>query len=250
MRSVAGALTALVALPFCLLAQQDGREAWFHPSEVSVTMNVTPGDDFLRVTMFMMKGNDARIEVSGKSDGKSHTGSLMIVSGNRMLARNVPMERGMEIDALDGPVLQVRLALELLGRAFPGGPTSVTTSRTVDVTERKESIKVNTASAGGEYPAPWTLKGSGKEEDSRKVFDLVFRCAGVEQVINLKGSWRAKKVQDELPDSLSVTGWRVFAIGPYSRQDGGGTIYDYGAQEIRKTFRTLGEVRQDAARQK
>src|SRR5262249_3956844 len=157
-RSIAVALTALVALPCCVPAQQDGREAWFHPSEVTVTMSVTPGGGFSRVTMFVMKGNDARIEVSGNADGKSYTGSLMIVSGNRMLARNVPMEHGMEIDALDGPVLQVRLVLELLGRAFPGGPATLTAARVVDVKEMTEPVKVNTASAGGEYPAPWTLK--------------------------------------------------------------------------------------------
>jgi hypothetical protein len=40
-----------------------------------------------------------------------------------------------------------------------------------------------------------------------------------------------------------VSGYRAFQLGPYSKQDATGTIFDYGAQELHQTFKTLGEVR-------
>jgi hypothetical protein len=200
--------------------------------------------------MAVTKNGDGRIETSGSRGGKSYAGSLMLISGNRMLARDLPMVPGAEIDALDGPVLEVNLALELLAKAFPRGPESLTTPQTVNVSEPKEPIKVSTRSASGEYPAPWTLKGSARSESSAKSFDFAFRPSGVKQAFRIVGSWAQTAKPPDLPDSLPVNGWRVFSLGPYSKQTSGGTIHDYGAQEIGKEFVTLGDVRRDAAKQK
>ncbi len=48
--------------------------------------------------------------------GKTEVGELMGINGQSqwMLAKNVPMEKGYEIDALDGVVLNLKLALELM----------------------------------------------------------------------------------------------------------------------------------------
>ena len=200
--------------------------------------------------MSVTRGGDARIESSGFSEGKSFAGSLMLISGNRMLTKDVPIEPGAEIDALDGPVLQARLALELLSRAAPGGPATLASAQAINVSDAKDSIKINTASAGGEFPAPWTLKGTVKPDGSGSVFELTFSCAGFKEPMKMSGTWVVRAIPLELPDTLSIQGWRVFSLGPYSKRDSSGTIYDYGAQEIRKKFRTLGEVRHDAAKQK
>jgi len=197
------------------------------------------------------KGGDARIEASGLAGGQSYSGTLMLISGSRMLTKDVPISPGAEIDALDGPVLQVRLVLELLARAFPGGPGTLTSPRVIDVSEPTNAISVNTQSAGGEFRAPWTLKGTARPDAAGKSFDLAFVAAGDEQPIKIGGSWSDAAKPPGLPDSFSVEGWRVFALGPHSRPSkSGGTIYEYGAQEILKKFATLGEVRRDAVKQK
>jgi hypothetical protein len=56
--------------------------------------------------------------------GKKQIAELMVINGQSqwMLAKNVPLEKGYEIDALDGAVLGLKLALELLRAAAPGGP--------------------------------------------------------------------------------------------------------------------------------
>jgi hypothetical protein len=61
----------------------------------------------------------------------------MLINGQRqwMLVKNVPIERGYEIDALDMPVLNLKLVLELLRAAAPGGPGQLKEKTTFDVKE-------------------------------------------------------------------------------------------------------------------
>jgi hypothetical protein len=75
----------------------------------------------------------------------------MFVNGQShwMLTKNVPLEKGYEIDALDGPVLTLKLVTELLRVAVPDGPNAITKSTAVNLHERIKSIEVNTASASG-----------------------------------------------------------------------------------------------------
>ncbi len=46
--------------------------------------------------------------------GKKQDAEMMVINGQSqwMLAKNVPLEEGYEIDALDGVVLSLKLALE------------------------------------------------------------------------------------------------------------------------------------------
>jgi hypothetical protein len=223
---------------------------WFSPKRVTVTVSAPPAKDFSKVEMALTNAEDARIEISGVSDGKPYAGSLMVVSGTRLLAKGVPVQAGAEIDVVDAPVLQVRLASELLVRAFPGGPGTITAAKAVNLTEQKESIRINTQSAEGGYPAPWSLTGTAKPDGSAKTFDLVFRCTGMKDAMRIAGTWTASGPALELPDSMPLAGWRVFSLGPYSKQDGRGTIFDYGAQEIPGGFANLGDVRRDVANHK
>jgi hypothetical protein len=62
---------------------------------------------------------------------------MMVINGQSqwMLAKNVPLEKGYEIDALDGVVLNLKLVLELLRAAAPGGPTGIKQKTTLDTKE-------------------------------------------------------------------------------------------------------------------
>ncbi len=83
----------------------------------------------------------------------------MVINGRSqwMLTKNVPLEKGYEIDPLDGAVLNLKLVLEFLRAAAPGGPTAVQGKTTVNIKEEIRSIAVNTASASGGLEAPRTL---------------------------------------------------------------------------------------------
>jgi len=180
--------------------------------------------------------------------GKKQVAEMMVVNGQSqwMLAKNVPLEKGYEIDALDGVVLNLKLALELLRAAAPGGPTGIKQKTTFDVREDSRSIAVNTASASGGLEAPWTLHaiiepGSGDQWS----FELVAKHG---ETIHISGTWQKEAPPPTFGDDLSLEGWQILSIGPIKTTDGNSTILDYGAQISQKHAKTLGELRKMSAR--
>src|SRR5579864_4090682 len=85
------------------------------------------GSQELKITM----------DAKGKQ-GQHETGEIMLINGQHqwMLMKNVPFEKGYEIDALDGPVLELKLVLELLRAAAPGGPNEIRKRTTFNVDEK------------------------------------------------------------------------------------------------------------------
>ncbi|MGZ5165484.1 MAG: hypothetical protein ACXWCQ_33735, partial [Burkholderiales bacterium] len=47
-------------------------------------------------------------------------------------------------------------------------------------------------------------------------------------------------------DSQSLVGWRTFHLGVHQSNQNGGTVMDYGAQEIPAGFATVGALRRYA----
>jgi len=222
---------------------------WFQGNRIVVKSTQPPGKDFSSVTMLTAANGDSEIQTSGTSEGRQFSGTLMIVSGSRMLASGLPISPGSEIDTLDIPVLQVQIALKLLARAFPGGPRSIHGETPINVSETVKPLEVATPSASGAFPPPWSISGKATETSGRISFVLAFSIQGQEQPLTISGTWERLTTAPAFPDSQPIAGWRVFALGPYSRTDpAGGTIYDYGAQEITTGFKILGEVRADAKR--
>ena len=244
MRAWARAALAGLAISIAVGALADEDPDWFNATKVS--LRATYGNDFADVVMSRATGHDFRIDTSQKKGDKSYSGSLIVVADKRLLTKGIPLEPGTEIDVLDGPVLYVRLVFELLCRGVPSGPASVKSVRKVTLAEDKEPLVINTPSANGEFPAPWTLSGSVRPDGAGVAFDLLLACNGLEH-FRLKGSWTRAAALLELPDSMSLAGWRVFSLGMYSMPADGGTVTDYGAQEFGKKFLNLGEVRREVA---
>jgi hypothetical protein len=142
--------------------------------------------------------------------------------------------------------LELKLALELLRAAAPGGPAGVTERITIDLKENTRSIKVNTPSASGGLEAPWTLHAviepAGADQWS---FDLLAKHG---EAIHMTGTWQKEASPPTLGDDLALDGWQVLSIGPIKTTDGDSTIFDYGAQISKKHPKTLGELRQMSAR--
>jgi hypothetical protein len=238
-----------VLLP--LLAASEGSapaDQWFSPTRVTVRSGTLLKRDFSTATMTIATDGDTRIETSGLANGKDYSGILMLVSGNYMLAKGVELSPGAEIDAIDAPVLEAQTVMKLLARVLPAGPKSVIRSREINFTERKEPLEVATQSASGAYPPPWSLTGFVKRESATKIaFSLSFTFSGTPQPLSLVGAWENFPAV-ALPDSTSVKGWRAFHLGPHESNQNGGSIMDYGAQEIAGGFSTIGEVRAYAKR--
>jgi len=249
--SIKTVAVGLVSILLPLLAVSEGSapaDQWFNPTRVTVRWGTLLQRDFSTATMTIAKNGDTRIETSGVADGKNYSGTLILVSGNFMLAKGVELSPGAEIDAIDAPVLEAQTAMKLLARVLPAGPKSVVHTREINFTERKDPLEVATQSASGAYPPPWSLMGIVKRESATKIaFSLSFAFPGSPQPLSIAGAWENSPAV-AFPDSASVKGWRAFHLGPHESNQNGGSIMDYGAQEIAGGFSTIGEVRAYAKR--
>jgi hypothetical protein len=194
--------------------------------------------------------NDMLIDTETRGSKTSITGSIALVGGQIMMSKGLKLEPGYEIDALDAPVLSMKLVMIMLGRVFPKGPAEVSGLRQIDRTD-KTGIKYATPSASGYIPAPWRLKGKVRKLAGGTVaFDLALTFP-VEQGGN-KSKTYSIKMTGELSmrnhavfrDSDTLDGWSTYGLGPRQIKKEAGTILDYGATPDKSTsYKTIGDIR-------
>lgn len=219
---------------------------WYSPTRASIHAQ---DQDGAVTVLYEISGNqDLRITIVSEEKGKKEVGELMLINGQSqwMVTRNVPLEKGYEIDALDDVVLNLKLALELLRAAAPGGPTGIRQKTTFDVKENRRSIAVNTASASGGLEAPWTLHAVIEPTSADQwSFDLLAKHG---EVIHMSGTWQKETTPPTFGNDIALDGWQIFGIGPTKTTNENGTILDYGAQASPRRPKTLGELRKMPAR--
>lgn len=202
------------------------------------------------VASFDHKSVDMKIDTDMRSPDLSMKGVIALVGGRIMMSKGLKLEPGYEIDALDAPVLGMKLVMIVLGRVYPKGPGELSGQRRIDRTDRT-AIKYATSSASGYIPAPWRVKGRvTKRADGGVTFDLAL-TSSVKQKGG-KSSSLTMKMAGELGmasgpvfrDADSLDGWTTYGLGPRQVKQGSSTILDYGAtpdQEAR--YRTIGDIR-------
>ena len=166
-----------------------------------------------------------------------------------MLTKGLELESGYEVDALDSPVLSVRLLMIILGRIFPKGANEVVGVRSIDRSD-SVGIKYATPSASGYIPAPWNVKGQvSKLVDGKVSYDLALTFPTEQQD---KKSTFTVVMRGELGllgrpvfrDADSLEGWKIYGMGPQQVTQGNETILDYGAKpQENARLRTIGDVR-------
>ena len=196
------------------------------------------------------ESNDLMIESHQQGADGSTSGSIAMVGGRVMLSKGLDLMPGYEIDALDAPVLSMKLVMILLGRTFPDGPDKITQSREIDRTG-DVGIKYATPSASGYIPAPWHLKGAVAKLAADRVgynFTLTYstedRKGDRKQYrFDMLGELGMLKHAVFL-DTDSVEGWRTYGIGPQVIKQAKGTIYDFGAApDTAQKYMTIGDIR-------
>lgn len=215
--------------------------AWYSPTAASIHAE---GQNAEVTFLYEVSANqDLRITMNGVDKGKKQVAQMMVINGKTqwMLAKDVPLEKGYEIDPLDGAVLNLKLVLELLRAAAPGGPTTVIEKTTFNVKESSRPIEVNTASASGGLEAPWSLQATIEPTAPGKwSFAL---SAKHDRAIHMAGTWQKQDIAPAFDDQMPLDGWQILRIGPIKTTDGNSTILDYGAQISNKRANTLGELR-------
>ena len=225
---------------------------WYQASEARIRLSSPGSSDYTEWRFVFADAKSLSIDFDSKAQGRSQTGKILLVSGRVMLTKGFSPAKGYEIDTLDLPILNNQLVVTLLSQAFPPGPDKFEGKHTVDLAERRRSIKIATRSASGHYPSPWTLKGELKRRDVETIdFSFAFSNGEnrVHQGILIGGEWKKAAKSPRLDQSMSLEGWRLYALGGVSIKQQGATILDYAAQPQGTSLRTLGELQESIRKQ-
>jgi hypothetical protein len=195
---------------------------------------------------------DIVLDLEESRTGQMRAGALMLVSNGALLARDVPLQRGRELDSFNGPLLMLQLVLRLLERAAPAGPASIKRETPVELTERERAVKVSALGADGEFLPPWRVKGQiVPGADGRISFELQFvsanRAPGTAPYeTSIAGIWQNVAPPVQLPDAMPLRGWRGFRIKAVVNARGAANSPGLGTSAA-MAFANLGEVRRRVA---
>lgn len=176
-------------------------------------------------------------------------GRILLISGQAMVVQGIDLEPGYEIDAIDMPAFHFQLLYGILENLFPDGPGNVTGEHPVERAESDDPIVVGTASATGEFGAPWFVKGTVSRGEDRGVhYDLAFTFTvdpveAMTFTLRFSGTWTGGNTPSTICDDLDITGWSVYTIGPYEVEMENGNTTQYLARPTGETYRTVGELR-------
>lgn len=250
-------VAVLLAIPISAAAscdkdpECDDVSVWAVFTRVTLKQSVAGSAEAVEWTgSFDHRSLDVSIDIATQGSKEPSTGTVALVGGQVMMTRGLKLQPGYEIDALDAPVLSMRLVMILLKRVFPKGPDEVLGSADID---RAGSIGIRyaTPSASGYIPAPWHVKGTvTKLADGTLPFDLALSFAVERQdkqmrsfTIHMKGEL-AVLGRPVFRDSDPLDGWTTYGLGPQQFKQGSSTILDYGAKPQEATrYRTIGDVR-------
>lgn len=215
-----GAVALAIALAaFLSVAEAAGITAgtrWSDPSRVDLGVEF-PGEGYhANWELFRCACGDLLVRSELSVPGEVDKGETVLVLGRVVLSRGFGEDQAELGSSLDAPALMMQLALVLLERTQPGGPAAVDRTLEVEVDDALNPIHLETATAIGGFPAPWSVKGSiaPAGEDQRR-FDLRFEFTAPPGSATDTGRIRLRGLADfsgadfPLSGSGSLAGWRL-----------------------------------------
>ena len=238
-----GMIAVLMPL-FCttvMAAPLTAEVQWKDPSSVDLEVDF-PGDGYhASWQLYRCTCGDLLIRSELVEPGGVTQGDILLVSNRAVLLRGYGPKAAEEI-SFDAPALMMQLALRLLERAEPAGPSAISDRRQVNVEDKINFINLDTGVVAGGFPAPWNVKGSiWPQAETQRRFDLVFNfttgaSAGVDQQqsqMRLAGVAEYAAGEFPLGADTDIEGWDL------SWRD----EKDAAAQKAGKA-KTLGQLRQ------
>lgn len=226
--------------------RSDASTGWSAPTHMTVTSRSPqlPATETLAIDI--APNGDTSIFATYPENSPNPDHRILLISKRWLAISNLAAKPGLEIDALDGPLLTMQLVTRFLERAYPQGPMNLKKKEAVDVKEDFRPIRVNTMSAEGGWEAPWRMQGTLQPGAGGAVsYDLVVLQAepGDTEIhkIEFSGEWERKSNAPGLPDSLRMGGWKVYLLTP--KAGDGGRVTDFSATEQSVRYATLGDLR-------
>lgn len=195
---------------------------------------------------------DIQLQLEEERRGVRTAGTLLLVGSGALAVRDLRLERGRELDTINGPLLMLQAVLKLLERAVPGGPGAVTQDIRIGLSEPNAGIKVSALGAEGEFFAPWSVQGViGPAGKGRVRFELEFRSSSrgrssTPYESSIAGIWHNAAPRIALSDGMSLRGWRVHQVRQVVKPRGNFNTVGLGASPP-MLFTTLGDLRKRVA---
>jgi len=210
------ALLLAVSAPPAEAAGITAETRWSDPSRVDLGVEF-PGQGYhANWELFRCDCGDLLVRSELSVPGAVDKGETVLVQGRVVLSRGFGEDQAELGSSLDAPALMMQLALVLLERTQPGGPAAVDRTLEVEVDDALNPIHLETATAIGGFPAPWSVKGSiAPVGESQRRFDLRFEFTAPPGSATDTGRIRLKGMADfsaadfPLSGSGSLAGWRL-----------------------------------------
>ena len=182
------------------------------------------------------------ITAKGKSGGQQMDGQMMLVEGRWMLEKGMTLVKGYELDYLDTPLLNLKLALHLLSDAASSGPSDIKARSIFKVKDQKTTFVVATLSASMPIDAPWSLNATIEPVAADKfAFDLNVKA---HPSMRINGTWQKDSSLHALDDDMPLEGWQIYSIVMESGKQGALMRYEIVAKPSEVHPKSLGELRQ------
>lgn len=188
---------------------------WKDPSSVSLEVDF-PGDGYhASWQLFRCACGDLLVRAELSEPGEVAHGDILLVSNRAVLSSGYNEGAG-ELLSFDAPALMMQLTLRLLERSEPKGPAAVTKKQKADVVDEINYINLDSGSAAGGFPAPWSVQGSlSPEGETKRRFDLkfTFNTGGAAGTAEQQGEMRLSGVAEyaasefPLADDLELKDW-------------------------------------------
>jgi hypothetical protein len=168
-------LVFMLAISATLQAELPAETRWADPSSVQLNVEF-PGDGYHATwELYRCDCGDLLVRAELNVPGEVETGELLLVQRKAVLTRGFGKYKAEAAGSLDAAALMMQLALRLLERSEPGGPSRITDPVEVDLLDEINHINLDTGSAQGGFRAPWSIAGSiSAESETQRRFDLRF----------------------------------------------------------------------------
>lgn len=207
---------ATMLFSVCAVAGLPPETRWADP--VSVRLDVEfPGTGYhANWKLFRCDCGDLLVRSELSIPGEVEKGETMLVGGRVVLSRGFGEDQAELGSSLDAPALMMQLALRLLERSLPAGPSMLNGLENVSVEDLIGPIHLDTGTAAGSFFAPWNVQGTVESVgESQRRFDLQFRFSTGNPGEELVGSMRLSGLAEfaglafPYPPSTSLQGWQL-----------------------------------------
>lgn len=135
--------------------------------------------------------------------------------------KNASLEKGYELDPVEGLMGNLKLITVLLNSSFPNGPASIKNKKIIRLGSPSKELEIIVdPGTVGRYGAPWSANGYILPiGDFKFRFSLAIKCldrSNTQRIINMSGELDYSKKNFELPDSFDL---KDFSIINYNKTE-------------------------------